>query len=283
MAIEMLGWITPAVLVGSLLAFTALETRRPLRHRVEAGGRRFARNVALAIVSYSVVGLVQVVAFASFSAWIVQHGGGLLSLVVLPSWLAAIAGILLLDWTLWIWHLLNHRVPFFWRFHAVHHVDLDLDASTGLRFHFGELGLSFGVRAAQLVLIGPSPLAVGLWQALLFASIFFHHSNTRLPVSVERLLVLFAVTPRMHGIHHSIIRDERDSNFASLFTVWDRLHGTLRLNVAQDEIEIGVPGYRDPHRLTLGKILVQPFRHPPASDLSVRARPGAGPRGQLAR
>jgi sterol desaturase/sphingolipid hydroxylase (fatty acid hydroxylase superfamily) len=284
MAVELPAWVLAAALTGSLLGFSYLEERKPLRRRVEPRGRHFARNAAVAVLGYSTVGLVQVLIFAAFADWVSRRGYGFLHLVRWPDWLTLIAGVLLLDWTLWIWHLLNHRVPLLWRFHAVHHVDLDLDASTGLRFHFGELALSIGMRALQLVLIGPTPLAVGVWQALLAASIFFHHSNTRLPIVLEGLLVRFVATPRMHGIHHSTVREERDANFASLFTLWDRLHGTLRLNVPQDEVEIGVPGFADRSRLSLGKILVQPFRRQPALEsLRVRVPPVPGPKGRMAK
>jgi sterol desaturase/sphingolipid hydroxylase (fatty acid hydroxylase superfamily) len=158
-----------------------------------------------------------------------------------------------------VWHLLNHRVAFLWRFHLAHHVDLDLDASTALRFHFGEIGLSLVFRLAQLAVIGASPLAVAAWQSALFASIFFHHGNTRLPIALERWLVRLIVTPRMHGIHHSTARSERDSNFASVLTVWDFLHRTALLHVPQAEVRIGVPPYLDPAQVRLGAVLALPF------------------------
>jgi sterol desaturase/sphingolipid hydroxylase (fatty acid hydroxylase superfamily) len=242
-----------------------------LRPRVERRSRRFVRNLGVAAASFAVVGGLQVAGFSELARRIDGSGIGLLRVLPLPDTLAFALGILLLDWTLWLWHALNHRLPLLWRFHAVHHVDRDLDASTALRFHFGELTLSLGFRAAQLALIGPSLLAFGVWQAALFASILFHHGNIGLPFGLERRLVHWVVTPRMHGIHHSMIGEERDSNFASLFTLWDRLHGTLRLNVPQEQVEIGVAGHRDPGQLVLGRILAQPFR-PPAVDTGARAR-----------
>ena len=150
-------------------------------------------------------------------------------------------------------------MPWLWRFHAVHHVDLDLDASTAIRFHFGELTQSVAWRAAQIVLIGVTPLSLSVWQAALIPSILFHHSNVRLSEATERLLSRFMVTPRMHGIHHSAVQNETDSNWSSGFNFWDRLHGTLRLDVPQDEITIGVPAFQDPGEVTLPKILAMPF------------------------
>src|SRR5205085_4254345 len=114
-------------------------------------------------------------------------------------------------------------------------------------------------RAAQVLLLGISPRALRLWQTLTLVEVMFHHSNVELPVEVERWLSKVIVTPRMHGIHHSIIQEETDSNWSSGLTVWDWLHGTLRLNVPQDEISIGVPAYRDPAEVTLPHLLAMPF------------------------
>ena len=142
----------------------------------------------------------------------------------------------------------------------MHHTDLDLDTSTALRFHFGELIPSVVWRALQVVLIGVPPHALRIWQIATSASVAFHHSNLRLPAAWERRLVWLIVTPRMHGIHHSIVKDETDSNWSSGLTLWDRLHGTLRLDVPQDRITIGVPAYRDPADLSAIRILLMPFR-----------------------
>jgi sterol desaturase/sphingolipid hydroxylase (fatty acid hydroxylase superfamily) len=138
----------------------------------------------------------------------------------------------------------------------VHHADLDLDASTALRFHFGELTLSVLFRCAQIVVIGATPLPLSVWQTLLLVSILFHHSNVRLPAGAEAKLSRFVMTPRLHGIHHAASRSETDSNFSSGLTVWDRLHGTLRTR--RREPETGLPAYRD--TITVGRLLLLPFR-----------------------
>jgi sterol desaturase/sphingolipid hydroxylase (fatty acid hydroxylase superfamily) len=169
------------------------------------------------------------------------------------------AAVLLLDYSLYAWHVLTHRVPFLWRFHAVHHVDLDLDASTAIRFHFGELALSTPWRAAQVLVSGAGPRALSVWQTGLLVCILFHHSNARLPIALERRISRILVTPRMHGIHHSIVQDEADSNWSSGLSIWDRLHGTLRLNVPQAAVTIGVAAYRDPEDVTLPKVIALPF------------------------
>ena len=166
---------------------------------------------------------------------------------------------MLLDYTLYVWHVLLHRVPLLWRLHLAHHVDLDLDVSTALRFHFGEFIASIPWRLAQVAIIGVPPRTLALWRALTLAEVAFHHANLRLPLPSERLLALLIVTPRLHGIHHSVVRAERDSNFSSGLTLWDRLHGTLRTDVPQEKITIGVPPYAEPGDVTLGKTLALPF------------------------
>jgi sterol desaturase/sphingolipid hydroxylase (fatty acid hydroxylase superfamily) len=175
----------------------------------------------------------------------------------LPVWMETILALALMDYTLYAWHVLAHRVPFLWRFHLVHHEDVDLDVSTGLRFHIGEIVLGAPYRAAQILLIGVSPLTLSIWQTVMLVSIAFHHSNIKLPSNIERKLVRFVVTPRMHGIHHSIVPEEQNSNWSSGLSIWDRLHRTMRLNVPQSEIVIGIPAYRD--SVPLLDALVTPF------------------------
>jgi sterol desaturase/sphingolipid hydroxylase (fatty acid hydroxylase superfamily) len=227
---------------------------------MEPKPRRVGRNLGLAGIGIAILTLLQTPLLMPAAAWARREHVGLLNWVTLPRAVEVAAAVLLLDYTLWHWHWLNHRVPFLWRFHLVHHVDLDLDASTALRFHFGELGLSVLYRVAQVVALGADPFAVAIWQSLLVASILFHHSNLRLPAGLERVLVRVVVTPRMHGIHHSDYENETNSNWSSLLSAWDYAHGTLLLSVPQRAITIGVPGYRDPPQVTLGKVLALPFR-----------------------
>jgi sterol desaturase/sphingolipid hydroxylase (fatty acid hydroxylase superfamily) len=256
-------WISGAVVLAGSLVFLWVETLRPLRRRREERIRRVARNLSTAGLGLATIELLQAPLLVPASRWVTDGGVGLLCWVGARGWIRLALTILLMDYTLWWWHRINHRIPFLWRFHAVHHVDRDLDASTGVRFHFGELGLSVFYRALQVVVIGADPLGIWVWQLLLFSCVLFHHSNTRLPVSVERVLVRAIVTPRMHGIHHSDFRNETDSNWSSLFSVWDYLHRTIRLDVPQDDVTIGVAAIPDPRQVTLGRILAMPFRPQP--------------------
>ena len=259
MPVRFPSWVSLGVPAAAFAIFFCLESWRPLRRRRESRLRRTVRNFAVAGLGLATIELLQIPILLPVSRWTMQNGVGLLNLLSVTGWIRVVASILLLDYTLWFWHRINHQVGFFWRFHSVHHVDLDMDASTALRFHFGELGFSVFFRALQIIVVGADPASVAIWQVLLFVSILFHHSNTRVPLRLERVLVRLIVTPRMHGIHHSDYRNETDSNWSSLLSVWDYLHGTILLDVSQESIEIGVAAYQDPAGVTLAKILTMPF------------------------
>jgi sterol desaturase/sphingolipid hydroxylase (fatty acid hydroxylase superfamily) len=177
----------------------------------------------------------------------------------LPRALRAAAAIALMDYTLYWWHVLLHRVPSLWRLHEPHHADRDLDVSTALRFHFAEFLASIPWRCAQIALIGVGPRTLELWQKLTFAEVLFHHSNVRLPRAVESKLSRYVITPRMHGIHHSVVREERDSNFSSVLTLWDALHGTARRDMERDPVTIGLSQFGEEKDVTLRKTLALPF------------------------
>lgn len=253
-------WISAPLVLGTFAALLWLERRRPLRREVEPKLTRGVRNLAVAALGAATLQLAEGPLVKRLTALVERRKLGLLKRVSLPRWLETALALVLLDYTLYIWHVLTHKLPFLWRFHLPHHIDLDLDASTALRFHFGELVLSVPWRAGQIMLIGVSPLALSIWQTLLLISILFHHSNIRLSIETERRLSRLIVTPRMHGIHHSMVREETDSNWSSGLAIWDRLHCTLRLNVPQDEIIIGVPAYSGANDVQLRTILAMPFR-----------------------
>lgn len=258
-----------AFIAAGFAVIAILEEVRPLRPRVEKKSRHIVRDVAMAALSALATAFMQDRLVAPRAEEVFAKRQGLLRQMALPPPLRIFAGVLLLDYTLWIWHWLNHRSPALWRFHRVHHVDLDLDSWTGLRFHFGEMTVAGVVRLLQIRLIGPDAAALTIWQTLLLLSIFFHHSKIALPWQVERALSRVIVTPRMHAIHHSEVRGEMDSNWSSLLSVWDRVHGTFRLDVPQESITIGVPAYLDPAEVTFRKIVAMPLR-PTGGDFSRR-------------
>jgi len=257
------GWFRVALVASTFAGIFVWEIARPLRREVEGKTRRLPRNLAVAGLAAITVHFVEAPVVEPLARRVHQRRMGLLPRLRLPGWLDTCAAVLLLDYTMYVWHVLTHRIPALWRFHVAHHADLDLDASTALRFHFGELAVSVPWRVAQIVSIGVSPRALSIWQTGLMVAIMFHHSNGRLPVHVERWMSRILVTPRMHGIHHSIVPDETDSNWSSGLALWDWLHGTVRLNVPQDAIEIGVAVYRSPEDVTLPAILGMPFVEQP--------------------
>jgi sterol desaturase/sphingolipid hydroxylase (fatty acid hydroxylase superfamily) len=250
-------WVLFGAAVGTLYV---VERLRPLRSRKEPGAARVGRNLAIGLLAGVTTAASEWPIVAPVQRLAERRRLGLLRWLPLPRPLRVILGFLLLDYTLYLWHRLNHRAPFLWKFHAVHHLDLDLDSTTGLRFHFGELTLAAWFRAAQILLLGVDRETLRAWQQLLVLSVVFHHSNLQLPIAIERRLVNVIVTPRMHGIHHSIRGEEVDANYSSLLSVWDRLHRSLKLNVRQASITIGVAGFLDANDVTLAESLTLPFR-----------------------
>jgi sterol desaturase/sphingolipid hydroxylase (fatty acid hydroxylase superfamily) len=255
-----LGWLIFGAAFGAL--FVA-ERQRPLRRAKEPGPERVARNLTIALLAGATTAASEFPIIAPVQSLAERRRSGLLRLMPMPRVLRVVLGFLLLDYTLYLWHRANHEAPFLWRFHAVHHVDLDLDTTTGLRFHFGELTMAALFRAAQVLLLGVDRGTLRVWQQMLVASVVFHHSNLELPEDVERQLNRVVVTPRMHGIHHSTRPDETNMNYASLLSCWDRLHGSLRIDVAQTDVTIGVGGFLDPVDVTLERSLTLPFRDDP--------------------
>lgn len=264
-------WLSALLVLGTAAAVGVLERRRSLRRSVEDPAAHTARNLAMAGIGAAALQLAERPVVDRLALLVHRRRWGLLPRLPLPSAVRTVAGVCLLDYTLYVWHVLVHRVPSLWRAHAVHHIDRDLDASTAVRFHFAELLASVPYRAAQIAVLGIPPRTLSIWQTGLLMSILFHHSNVELAPRLERLLARFIVTPRMHGIHHSRIDAEVNSNWSSGLTVWDWLHGTLQLNVPQQSIVIGVPDYDDEEEVRLAAMLKLPFTE---ADVTPAQAPG---------
>lgn len=250
------------IVIGAWIAgLVWFENRRALRAVHKSKLRRDVRNLLIAAPAGAVIQVLEMPLAFKLAEFARSKKWGVLSRLPLPPILAGVLGILLLDYTLYWWHFLTHRVPGLWRFHQVHHIDHEMDATTALRFHFGEIAISVAFRAGQVVLIGATPTILASWQVFLFLSILFHHSNLRLPLAWERRLARFVMTPRLHGIHHSIAPDEVNSNWSSGLTVWDLLHATLRTEPPQDTLTLGVRGFLE-EKDTLAKALAFPFHVP---------------------
>ncbi|MEP6945717.1 MAG: sterol desaturase family protein [Acidobacteriota bacterium] len=247
------------IAAGALAAVYKVEKMRPLRDSTESKPIRTARNLALAATAAGAMYFLEKPVAARVASTVERNRIGLLKIFRLPRWLEMVVSVVLLDYTLYLWHVLTHRVGILWHFHVVHHIDADLDASTGLRFHFGEIVISVVWRAAQVLIIGVSPDALKVWQTILLPLVVFHHSNIELPNSIERVLSKVLVTPRLHGIHHSVVQSETDSNWSSGLSVWDRLHGTFRDIGEHDGVVIGVPAFRRLSDLELLSLIEMPF------------------------
>jgi sterol desaturase/sphingolipid hydroxylase (fatty acid hydroxylase superfamily) len=239
-------------------AVVLLERRRRARSYVEDVTVHTGRNLIVAGMAATTVQALEAPVVVPLAQFVVRRQWGL-TRGIRPSWLRDLIAVVLLDYTLYVWHILVHRVPWLWRFHLAHHVDLDLDASTGLRFHAGELAASVPWRAAQILAIGVSPRALTAWQSLTIASVLFHHSNARLSRRSERILSWIVSTPKMHAIHHSIDPTQLQTNFSSGLAIWDRLHGTFRFDSEPQDVVVGVLGYLDRDDAALRNVLKLPF------------------------
>ncbi len=195
---------------------------------------------------------------------------GLLHLIDSSEWTRWLLALLLFDCWQYLWHRLNHQVPFLWRFHAVHHADAELDATSGMRFHTVEILLSILARLAVLPLLGMTLPQLLLYEAIALPVIIFHHSNLRIPNAADRCLRWLIVTPWMHWVHHSRWQPETDSNYSSLLSVWDRLFGSFRLRERPEEIQLGLDHWPEEQWRSLPGMLIAPFRRAPGEDRVVR-------------
>ena len=218
-----------------------LSTRKPLRWGSNLG-LVLLNSVLLRLVTP--LGAVGIALFAEARAW------GLFQAVELPYWIAVGGSVLLLDLAIYLQHVMFHAVPLFWRFHMVHHADLDFDVTTGLRFHTIEILLSFGIKAGVILLLGTPAVAVLIFEVLLNATSMFNHSNVRMPLILDRVVRWLVVTPDMHRVHHSHHANETNSNFGFNLPWWDRLFGTYLDQPADghSEMAIGLSQFPDERR-----------------------------------
>lgn len=246
-------------LVAAFVVLFVAEGRRPLRKRKQPRWQRVFINTVVSVPAFTLLRFLFLPVMVKLAQKNRKWQGGLNYQYQAPPLLKATAAFLIMDYTNYLWHVLNHKWPFLWRFHVVHHSDPDLDLTTALRFHFGEIIGSVFYRGFFVFLSGATPLNVLLYEIIFEGATQFHHSNWKLPQQLEARLNKVMVTPRMHGIHHSVIRQETDSNYSVIFSCWDRLHRTLNLNKPQDQVVTGVPAYNNPDELTVAYLLKLPF------------------------
>lgn len=252
--------VSSLVLLSLFIFLIIAESFIPLRKFVLSRWIRISRNLSMAFIGFLIIKLIFLPHLISFSKLAQANNLGILNLFEMGFWPKTILSVIFMDFTLYFWHLANHKVPFFWRFHLVHHTDLEMDVSTAARFHFGELVLSVFFRALQILIFGVDPLSLLIFETAVTFFALFHHSNLKLPLNFERILNKVFVTPRMHAIHHSQYLEETDSNFSAIFSYWDRPFKTLLLNVPQKEITIGVPSYGDIKDLNFINLIIMPFQ-----------------------
>lgn len=251
--------LTAIVLPGMFVLLLLAEQYFPLRQRTRPLFQRFVKNLILTATVFLVGSLIVRNAGLGASVWTTERGIGAVFLIPLPRWSRIALGILLMDLTFYYWHWANHRIRLLWRFHNVHHIDPDLDVSTSYRFHPGEIAYSSLFRVVQTLVVGADPFTYAIYETIFSAETMLHHSNVRLPIGLERLLNAIIVTPRMHGVHHSAVGSETNTNYGVIFPWWDRLHRTLLLNVPQSSIRIGVPGYLEPQDNRFWNLVKLPF------------------------
>ncbi|MEN3350270.1 MAG: hypothetical protein V7632_3905 [Bradyrhizobium sp.] len=234
---------------------------------------RWPGNLGILLLDAALVRLLFPVAAVGVAAIAAQRGWGLLNIAPWPPLLEGLLGFLALDLAIYAQHVAFHKIPLLWRLHRMHHADLDIDVTTGLRFHPIEIALSMLLKMAVVVLIGVPAVAVIAFEVVLNATSMFNHSNAAMPRWLDRIVRLLMVTPDMHRVHHSVLRRETDSNFGFNLPWWDRLFGTYRAEpeAGHRTMTIGLPIFRDCRELRLDRLVTQPFRndaHPVADETS---------------
>lgn len=237
------------------------EARRPFRHLDQPLGRRYIANFSLVFFNTIVAKILMIVFTPLMAYWVQSQDFGLLPLLSLKPWVSFILSIVLLDLIIYFQHRIFHFVPFFWRFHAVHHSDENLDFSSAGRFHPVEIGLSLLVKGMAIMILGPAVWAVVIFESILNGSATFNHANIKLPTLLSNKLEKLIVTPKMHRIHHSVVRRESDTNFGFCFSVWDRLFSTYTLKdgAGDRNIDIGLVETKNINTLNFLWMLKCPF------------------------
>ncbi|HDP89455.1 MAG TPA: sterol desaturase family protein [Thioalkalivibrio sp.] len=241
----------PAIRLSAFLGVFALmaawEVLAPRRQLTTPKWVRWSSNLGLVFLNTFLLRLAFPAAAVGVALLAQEMGWGLFNVVDVPFWFAILASVLIMDFVIWLQHVMVHAIPLLWRIHRMHHADLDFDVTTGSRFHPIEIFLSMGIKFATIVLLGPPVVAVVIFEVLLNATAMFNHSNIRLPLAVDRVLRLFIVTPDMHRVHHSIEDDETNSNFGFNLSIWDRLFGTYRAQprAGHEGMTIGIRDMRE--------------------------------------
>jgi len=233
-----------AVFIGLFIVLAIIERIAPRRPRKHETSRRVTNWLLVIIDTISLRALAIFLPFAAVlaAADVTTRGWGLLNTVSLPGWVELIITVVLLDLAIWMQHVLSHKIPVLWRIHRVHHSDIEFDVSTAIRFHPIEIALSMAFKIGLVYLLGPTVLAVVFFEILLNGSTLFNHANIAVPQRLDHFLRTVFVTPDMHRIHHSVYRNEHNTNFGFALSWWDRLFGTYTQNPqdSHEAMEVGL-------------------------------------------
>jgi sterol desaturase/sphingolipid hydroxylase (fatty acid hydroxylase superfamily) len=254
------SYLPTLVTIFGLMFVLTIESRLPAAIGRHYRLRHGARNLALGVINVFAATILAAPIIANISRWTEWNRFGLLNLMSLPPAIGVVMAVLLFDGWLYLLHRANHKFGFLWRFHRVHHSDPEMDATTAMRFHTGEVLISAALRLALIPLLG-----ITLWQLLLYESlmapvILFHHSNVKFPEKVDRWLRALVVTPAIHRVHHSRLRLETDSNYSIIFSFWDRIAGTLRLRKDYRPVNFGLDEYDAEEWQRVRGLLTTPFQ-----------------------
>ena len=246
---------------GVFALMAVLEVLAPRRRLRTSKGTRWLSNISVTFLGSVLVRLFFPFTAVAFAVMVEARGWGFFNAVPFHPLLEMALAVVALDLVIYAQHVLFHRQPLLWRLHMMHHADLDIDVTTGARFHPLEILLSMAIKLCAIGAIGPAPGAVVAFEVILNATAMFNHSNFALPLALDRMVRVFLVTPDMHRVHHSVIIRETNSNYGFNLSLWDRLFRTYRPQPVKghDEMTIGLANYRDPGRLTLTNLLALPF------------------------
>jgi len=268
--------------LGILVLMVLWEVLAPRRSQEIGRWQRWPSNLGIVVVDTALVRVVFPAAAVGMAMLAQRRGWGLFNVLpvlgwAVPGWAAVPASVILLDLVIYAQHRVFHAVPWLWRLHRMHHADLEIDVTTGVRFHPIEIGLSLGIKIAAVIVLGAPPIGVLIFEVLLNATSMFNHGNVRLPGPIDRVLRRMVVTPEMHRVHHSILRYETDSNFGFNLPWWDHLFGTYRAQpeAGHERMTIGIDRFRDSGELRLDRMLFQPLRNdgPAPRSTGPEARP----------
>lgn len=248
--------------LGMLFIMGMAETVWPRRHLATSKLRRWTSNLSVSVISTSAVRLLLPLAPTAFAVFCQEHQLGLFNFMQVPGWIAVILCVLLLDMVIYWQHVMFHRIPVLWRVHRMHHADVDIDASTGIRFHPIEIIASMGIKFGAIALLGPAPEAVLIFEITLNGCALFNHANVNLPVALDRWLRLIVVTPDQHRVHHSTDMREANMNFGFNFPWWDRMFGSYKAqpDAGHRKMRIGMNIFREDKYAGIREMLAIPFR-----------------------